>query len=664
MNQNNSELPSEVKLSDDLDFRHLFQLIWRGKWLTLFFLIFFFYLGIQYLKNIPKVYVANSTFGFSEENQNILPKEFSMLSGFVDNRQETSNILTQIKGGNFLRKIVLELKLIEYPEFSKSYDQNNNLNFYQNIKNFIFEKIFAQKTNHIIYTKQEKIEFVVNLIRNEHLRVSKLKNGGFEIKFSSINPKTASTVVNKIVNDYLDLRLNTEISKSEKALSYLSKKLSEAKNELDKSKADASIFALERNVLSAEEFSTQSNRLKEFRNTIEKQTDKIKKLTSLNNYIHSNEILSADYQDIIDQITEIVPRLKRINTSSISKTDLDNLKKELDSLKKRLPVEILRLKESLEITISGFEKLSEKAKQTSSEALILENLNRNLNLATARYEALIKEFENRSLIDGFEKAVGEIYETALPPLVSSYPNRTNFLIIFSIIGIIISFLISILIPTFSNKINSIEKFKKELDSNKIITVSNSYRRFNKFLNLILKDKISSKINKEMLILNALLPDEKIIKGVYQISITTTSFNYAVSAIALRLGYLLSEKENNTLIIDYTNNSSKIRRNIIKNKYKNSNKDKLIELNNNLYFLSKRVENVSEELDKNIEEKNFNYIINVVDKIEANSKNLYISISSDLIFILGLSFFTKISDLRIIKTAIGEKGKFLSGIFVK
>ena len=37
-----------------------------------------------------------------------------------------------------------------------------------------------------------------------------------------------------------------------------------------------------------------------------------------------------------------------------------------------------------------------------------------ISFASARYEALLKEFETTSLIEGYKAAIGQIYETALP----------------------------------------------------------------------------------------------------------------------------------------------------------------------------------------------------------------------------------------------------------
>ena len=38
-----------------------------------------------------------------------------------------------------------------------------------------------------------------------------------------------------------------------------------------------------------------------------------------------------------------------------------------------------------------------------------------INFASTRYEALLKEFEATSLVKGYEEALGEIYETAMAP---------------------------------------------------------------------------------------------------------------------------------------------------------------------------------------------------------------------------------------------------------
>ena len=55
-----------------------------------------------------------------------------------------------------------------------------------------------------------------------------------------------------------------------------------------------------------------------------------------------------------------------------------------------------------------------------------------MEVYSTRYQALLKEFETQSLIEGYESAIGDVYETAIPPLYPSSP-KPRTIISFSLI---------------------------------------------------------------------------------------------------------------------------------------------------------------------------------------------------------------------------------------
>ena len=102
------------------------------------------------------------------------------------------------------------------------------------------------------------------------MEISPVSTGGFEVIAHSINPNDAALIANTVVNSFLELRLKEKISKSERSLDYLASKLADARTKMETAKGAAELFALEKNVLSNQEFATQTRRLKEFRITIDK----------------------------------------------------------------------------------------------------------------------------------------------------------------------------------------------------------------------------------------------------------------------------------------------------------------------------------------------------------------------------------------------------------
>ena len=272
-----------------------------------------------------------------------------------------------------------------------------------------------------------------------------------KLLFFSESPEDASLIANTIVRDYLDLKLKTKILKSEKALDYLSEKLGEAKLLMDIAKNAAETFALKQNILSEEEFTLQSSRLEEFRTSIEKLTSNYELLKKYYELIKSEYLKKSEYEKIIQDIIDISPRIKPTKRFLDSQGKRD-LKKEIDYLLNKIPDEILRLEQSLKITKESFNNLENRAKKTSQEARELQNLQREVGFTQARYDALLKEFEKKSLIEGFEDALGEIYETALPPIQPSSPKPNLIMALSIVLGTFFGIFVVLLKFAISNKI--------------------------------------------------------------------------------------------------------------------------------------------------------------------------------------------------------------------
>ena len=102
----------------------------------------------------------------------------------------------------------------------------------------------------------------------------------------------------------------------------------------------------------------------------------------------------------------------------------------------KIPDEILRLEKSLKITKESFNKLENRAKKTSQEARELQNLQREVSFTQARYDALLNEIEKKSLIEGFKDALGQIYETALPPIKPLGPKPNLIMALSIVLGIL------------------------------------------------------------------------------------------------------------------------------------------------------------------------------------------------------------------------------------
>ncbi len=660
----NSENKVVVDKNDEIDLAEIFYKIWQGKFVIILFIILAFLLGVMYLKQQPKIFTARSVFGFdnSSTRGNFIPEELSFFTN-INNINSNEDIITQIKGKDFLRKIIIKLNLLEKPEFAKLFINEGRVNFFsiQNLKDKVKTLINYEKFE-IENSLSFKIETILTIFE-ENLQINSLKTGGYEIIVSSESPEDASLIANTIVTDYLDLKLKTKILKSEKALDYLSEKLGEAKLFMDIAKNAAETFALKQNILSEEEFTLQSSRLEEFRTSIEKLTSNYELLKKYYELIKSEELKKSEYEKIIQDIIDISPRIKPTKRLLDSQGKRD-LKKEIDYLLNKIPNEILRLEESLKITKKSFNNLENKAKKTSQEARELQNLQREVGYTQARYDALLKEFEKKSLIEGFEDALGEIYETALPPIQPSSPKPNLIMVLSIVLGAFFGIFVVLLKFAISNKISNKLAFQESLRLTNCLLLSNKILNL-KSLSFQLNNKISSYVKKDLFLIDSV--GFKISRNLTSgkktvLNCTTFGTNISSLFLGIALAKFFSSHNKKVHVINYCKPPGKYFS--FFNKNKSGIIDKISKNNQNLSYTEVTIYPYMEEpgLTSEIDKKDI--VITITQQASSEVNSVHQIFNSDYFIICGIKEKTYLKEIQRFKEAIGDNmQKCISGIFV-
>ena len=661
----NTEKKASFDKNDEIDLANIFYKIWQGKFIILIFIILAFFIGINYLNKQPKIFTARSVFGFNNTSTtgSIIPQEFSFFTNF-NNIKSNEDIITQIKGKDFLRKIIIKLNLLEKPEFAKLFKNEEQSNFFsiQNLKDK-----FKILINHEKFENDGSLSFKIETILTiieKNLQINSLNTGGYEIIVSSESPEDASLIANTIVTDYLDLKLKTKILKAEKALDYLSEKLGEAKLSMDIAKNAAESFALKQNILSTEEFTLQSSRLEEFRTSIEKLTSNYKLLEKYYKIIKSNELNKSEYEKLIQDIIDISPRIKPTKRFLDSQGKRDQ-KKEIDYLLNKIPDEILRLEQSLKITKESFNNLENRAKKTSQEARELQNLQREVGFTQARYDALLKEFEKKSLIEGFEDALGEIYETSVPPIVPSSP-KPNLIMAFSIVlGTVVGILVVLLKSAISNKIYNKEVFQETLGLTNCLLLS--YKILNlKSFNFLLNEKISSYVKKDLFLIDSVgfqISDNLNSGKKTILNCTTFGTNISSLFVGLALAKFFSSHNKKVHIINYCRSHRKsfsfLKKSI------SSIIEKITKNTQNLTYSEKTNFTNIEESDLTSEIDKKDIVITIAQQASNEVNSIQQIFKSDYFIICGIKEKTYLKEIQRFKEAVGDNmRKCIAGVFIK
>lgn len=671
----NEQKPAALEGSDDIDLKKAFLILWRGKWWLAVTITVSLILGLLSIKNSPEIYAARAIFGFKEDSRNIYPQEIASITRiFGGSSRSVDTTLTQITGNAFLKKVVVDLNLLKDREFYTPPTAPAKYSL-ENLKSIIKNQLGIE-TKIRTLSNQQKTEQVINKLRGGHLDISLYYTGGYEIKVTSNDPEKAANIANKIANSFLELRLSNKIDKSEKALAYLSEKLAEAKAEMERANRQAELFALERNILTDQEFLIKANRLKEFRVKITQINSTLEQLEYFNKLLLSETATETQLKGLIDNIIDLSPRTKPARPF-FDKNGARDFRRELNHFKNQLPGEISRLRKSQEITIDGISKLEQETKQASSETRKFRNLEMNAQFRTTTFQALVKEFETQSIVDGYKEAMGEIYEIAQPPLVRSGSKMVRTLALSTVIGFFVGLVISFIMTSVSKTIFYKLDFEKALGINNTLVVSKTLSNVKKVLPMLLGNNFSKNLKRDILVLNSVglfIAEQKTNPGPLKITCATIGLSSAAHSVAFLLADYLTKDGRNVLLLDFSRKSDQLIKTFSKKALKPdvSLAESFI-IRDNMAYLKKNFSDKAEQgqerkLEKKSTEtdlaKNYEIIIKIVDKLENEPKSLQETLKSDFFLIIGVVDKIKINDLIRVKNSIGiQVRRCLAGVFV-
>ena len=320
------------------------------------------------------------------------------------------------------------------------------------------------------------------------------------------------------------------------------------------------------------------------------------------------------------------------------------------------------MKESKKITIRGIKSLEDKARKTSDDARELGNLRMNASIRASKYEGLVKEFETQSIIKGYEDAIGEMYETALPPVSPSSPNKSLIMALSLLLGLFFGIFLILFNSLLSNKVFNIDHFKATLGVDNSINLSKNVLNVKTVIRQFLSTKFSSNITKDIFRLQGIC--SKIFlnfEGKKSIIITCASMGNQNSnmSLAIILGYIFSLKNLKTSILDASSISAKNKEILYKLGLKRVDQtDDTIMINSDVSYVIDKYK--SQDLN------NYNpIIVKIVDYIDREPEKLEKALLSDFLLISSVSGKTNIEDLEIIKSVISyHLNDRKSGVFIE
>ena len=655
-----------TEVSDEIDLSELLKSLNRGILLIFIIVLLCSFTGFYYayFLAIPK-YEATATFNLKDAKKTSLDlgelDSLAELSGLTGSTYSSENVIDQVNGADFLRRIVQSEELYLDQEFFKN-PKLKKETWLQNKKNNLKQLLGVDNKKQTLNQKEIVNATIKQLA--ESFTIGKTKNGAYELSFASNNGAKAAFLANSLMNNYLNVREEYLISSNQRFLSYLEETLKNSKKELDEATDKIEAFMLARNMLSEREFTLQAGRLKDFREKVKNIEKTINELEIFDRFMSETTHKSQEFKLELNKLFSLAPQLRSLAFNK-SNGELSNLELVLKIIRELIPEEINRRKKSLNATTIGYEKLASRAKRSALDARELSELSRDAQAKHLIFESVAKQVGANQINDGFQESLGEIYQTAIEPLNPIKPKKSLILAISAVLGIFLGSAISLTLSALSKKIWTVRKLQSHGLVNNISVFNN-----NLYHNLLLKNKFSIekarrksksdafKLNKLCFHLNQ-LASKPCQKNKF---LCLIDFGQKpLIGIAPILGTVLSDSGKRVMLLDVTFKNSLSRSLLVKEHLKNKSE-----------FLLSNVayERLAPPLDssqyvefrKNIESlkmkygQSHDYIITIVDRVEnENVSMLELFTHNTLLFLTKAGQLSE-HNISSIRSIINEKAE--------
>ena len=564
---------SITETTDEIDLSELVKSLYRGKLLISIIILLCSFTGYYYayFLAIPK-YESIAIFNLKQEEKSQVNfgglEALTRFSGVSNLTSGSENILDQINGADFLRKVVESEKLyLDREFFTRPYKIKES--WFGNKKAYLKRKLGINNEPPTL-NQRDIVNATVKNLANRFV-IEKTKNGAYKISFTSKNAAKSAFLANTLMNTYLKVREEAVISSNQRSLSYFEEILKNSKKDLDDVTDKIESFMIVRNMLSQREFTLQAGRLKEFREKIKAIEKNIDELVILGKYMNETTHENPKLQVEFNKLFSLAPQLRSL-TFNKSNGDLSNLVLTLQIIRKSIPEEIVRRKKSLDATTIGFEKLVSRATQSALDARELSELSREQEARQLIFESLAQKVGANQINDGLQKSMGDIYQTATEPIEPIEPKKSLILALSAVIGLFLGFATSFILSTLSKKIWTVRQIQSLGIVNNVTELNNKWYHNSILKNKFSIEKVRRKSDSEAFKLN------KLCFHLNQIASEPSQENKFLClidfgqkpliGIAPVLGTVFSDSGKKVMLLDVTHKNSLSRSRLVKENLKN------------------------------------------------------------------------------------------------
>jgi len=201
-----SNIQNQKLLNDEIDFREMFKIIWKGKWVVISITFIFAIGSIIYAKSLPNIYKSEALLSpVSEKKDGI--SGLSQLGGLA------SLAGVSLGGSSGVDKIALAIETLKSRDFLSKFIKANDLT----------KELFKNTTNNVEPSIQQacaKLQSMITIIPDNKTKM-------IRISIENESPELARDWVTKLIAEINANMKQRDLEEAKKSIDYLNNQISQ-----------------------------------------------------------------------------------------------------------------------------------------------------------------------------------------------------------------------------------------------------------------------------------------------------------------------------------------------------------------------------------------------------------------------------------------------------
>jgi len=475
---------------ETIDLREYWSVIRRHIWGISGLALVLTILSIVVVFSLSPIYKATTTILLESQEVNVVSIE--EVYGINNNMDFYYSQLEIIKSRTIAETVVKKLNLVKHPEFDPEQQEKPFISFSLMgfVKGFLPE---SMKQPVVELTPEEKEQLIFYKIVEQVMAAMSIEERKktliVAISFQAKSPRLAAQVATEIANSYIESGFESNLEMTQKAVSWLTDRLSGLKDKLSQSEQILIAYRKSENLLdvqgiqtvSANELEAISDSLSDARRERSKlqstyyQIQRAKKGGGIERYeaipgmLNSQAVQHAkdNHHDAQNEVAELSKRYGRKHPKMQSA--LANYNKAKNNYLRLLKSVARGIESQYRAAQSNEQSLKKDIARSKNEirtintkSFKLKELEREVETNRQLYDTFFTRFKETSETSGMQTANARIIDPAATPIEPIKPKKKLIIIITFILSIGLGIVLSFLIEALNNTIQTIADVEEKL----------------------------------------------------------------------------------------------------------------------------------------------------------------------------------------------------------